>query len=576
MPAVCDMRRKWLRTLRATGGCGMADLGVRAPARGRAELPDDFLPKPWPKFIGPWPRLTGRQAPAFWSGFDGDETDGDVAAALAAEFGHRNMPWQWWAQRKICSRLPADEDGIRLWTHPDVCLIIPRQNGKSEIAIDRILFGLFVLGETIIYSAQRWATAEDIYDRLIEIIEQSPELVAKLAPRTGLPRGYSKEKDRGIIELANGGRIRIGLRGKDLGVGLTKLDLVIFDEAYKLTAEQRTGLTGAQLAALNPQTIYLSTPPVYTSPKYQHCHVLASMRRLGRKRSPELFFAEWMAPRPEPDERNPQEYARLLTEARDHPDAARLGNPSHGVIHRQRDMERERRAATTPDELALFDADFLGWGVYPPDESDREPVIPLDWWNTMIDKVPVLVGDRVIAVHRSWDRRVWAIAAGSRTSGGKVHLEVGYLRNASLPQVAAYLSVLIELWDPAAIIVDGRGSANVLVARMRDLGFDVTEASTPQMAKAAGGFVDAAMAAEITHVGQEILEAALKVVQKRDLPMGDFVWNDAEAGVPQWTAVTLAHWGVLMFAEEPAASVAPVVSQDAVDLDEVDVLAAAF
>jgi hypothetical protein len=91
-------------------------------------------------------------------------------------------------------------------------------------------------------------------------------------------------------------------------------------------------------------------------------------------------------------------------------------------------------------------------------------------------------------------------------------------------------------------IVDGRGRANVLVGRMRDLGFEVYEASTPQMAKAAGGFVDSALAGEVSHVGQPILEEALKVVQKRELPMGDFVWNDAEAGVPQWTAVTLAHW----------------------------------
>jgi hypothetical protein len=493
---------------------------------------------------------------------------------LAAECGQRCMPHQWWALRKICSRLPADEDGLRLFTHPDSCLIEARQNGKTQIVILRILLGLFVYGETCIYSAQRWATAEDVYDRLVDIIEGTPWLLARLQPRLGLPRGYSKDKDRGVIECVNGASLRVGLRGKDLGVGLTKLDLVIFDEAYKLTAEQRTGLTGAQLAAENPQTIYLSTPPVWGSPKYAQCGVLAAIRRLGLKQAPDLFFAEWMAPRPEPDERNPEEYARLLTEARDHPDAARLANPSHGVIHRQRDMERERRSADTPEALALFDADFLGWGVWPPDESDREPVISWEVWQAMIDKAPLLVGDKVIAVHRSLDRRLWAIAAGSRTLGGKVHLEVGYLRGATLPQVAVYLSILIELWDPAAIIVDGRGPANVLVAKMRDLGFEVVEANTPQMAKACGGIVDAALASEITHVGQDILERARQVVQKRKLPQGDWVWNDAEAGVPQWTAVTLAHWGVQMFAEEVGESAGPIVSHDVVNLDELDLMGA--
>lgn len=556
----------------------MADLDVRTPAppRGHAQLPDDFLPKPYPKFVGDWPRLDGRQEPEFWHGFDGDETDGNLAADLAFEFGMRCMPWQWWSLRKLCSRLPADAGGFRLWAHPDCVIICPRQNGKTEIAILRILFGLVVLGETIIYSAQRWITAEQVYDRLIEIIESSPDLLSRLKPRTGLPKGYSKQKDRGEIELENGGVARFGLRSKDMGVGLTKLDLVIFDEAYNLTAEQRTGLTGAQLAALNPQTIYLSTPPVYTSPKYQHCQVLASMRRLGRKRSPDMFFAEWMAPRPEPDERNLKEYVRLLTEARDRPNAARMANPSHGVIHRERDMERERRAATTPEELELFDADFLGWGIYPPDDSERIPVITEEQWISMEDKAPDLVGDRVIAVHRTLDRRRWAIAAGSRTSGGKIHLEVGYLKNTSVAQVAVYLSILIGLWDPAAIIVDGRGTANVLTAKMADLGFEIYEANTPQMAKACGGFVDAALDGDITHVGQPILEAARKVVQKRELPQKDFVFNDAEAGHPQWTAVVLAHWGVQMFAEEISESASPVVSQDAVNLDEVDILSAAF
>jgi hypothetical protein len=63
--------------------------GARNAGRGAAELPEDFLPKPWPKFIGRWPRLTGRHEPEFWSGFAGDETDGDVAANL----GFENRGW---------------------------------------------------------------------------------------------------------------------------------------------------------------------------------------------------------------------------------------------------------------------------------------------------------------------------------------------------------------------------------------------------------------------------------------------------------------------------------------------------
>lgn len=537
----------------------MADLDVRQPARGRADLGDDFLPKPWPKYIGRWPRLTGRQEPEFWSGFEGDETDGDVAANLGFEFGARCMPWQWWALRKTLSRLPADDDGIRLWTHPDVVLAIPRQNGKTQIAILRILFGLFVLGETQIYSAQRWLTAEDVYDRLIEIIEASPWLKSRLQPKVGLPLGYSKAGERGEIQLRNGGSIRIGLRSGDLGRGLTKLDLVIFDEAYKLTEEQKSALTGAQKASENAQTIYLSTPPIIAI--HPRCHVFAGLRRLGLRNAPDMFFAEWMAPR---------------SMSRDDPDAARMANPSHGVIHKQRDMDSELRTATSPAALALFDADYMGWGDYPPDELDKVPLISLKAWRDMTDKAPVLVGDRVIAISRSWDRQLWAIAAGQRTAGGKIHVEVGYFRKASLPQVALFLAILIEMWDPAAVIVDSKNPANVLVARMAELGFEILEASTPQAAKAAGGFLDAALSAELSHVGQPILETAVQNAEKRDLPMGDFVWNTKDAQNPQLDAISLLHWGVQTFAEELGESASPAVSQDVVDLDEFDVLERAF
>lgn len=274
-----------------------------------------------------------------------------------------------------------------------------------------------------------------------------------------------------------------------------------------------------------------------------------------------MFFAEWMAP---------------ASMDRDDPAAPRLANPSHGVIHRQRDMERERRAAITPEMLALFDADYLGRGVWPTFDEDREPEFSAEVWSGLEDLAPQLVGDRVIAVHRSLDRRVWAIAAGSRTARGRVHVEVGYLRATTLPQVALYLATLIELWEPAAILVDSRSSANVLVPRMRDLGFEVLEASTPQMARACGGIVDAVEAGELSHVGQDCLEKARLVVQRRVLPQGDFVWNDAELSMPQWTAVTLAHWATLMFAQEVTESASPAVAEDATDLDEMDVMARAF
>jgi len=159
--------------------------------------------------------------------------------------------------------------------------------------------------------------------------------------------------------------------------GLDSIDLVVFDESYNLSEVEVSALTGAQLAAPNSQTIYTSTPPVCEV--HPDCRVLADMRRLGRQRAPDLYFAEWSAPE---------------GIARDDPETWRLASPSYGVIQKERDVRRMLAKSTTPSARALFDADVLGWGSWPPDESELAAVIPLDVWDAMAmgDEDPQLVG----------------------------------------------------------------------------------------------------------------------------------------------------------------------------------------
>jgi hypothetical protein len=83
-------------------------------------------------------------------------------------------------------------------------------------------------------------------------------------------------------------------------------------------------------------------------------------------------------------------------------------------------------------------------------------------------------------------------------------------------------------------------------------------------------------AGELSHVGQPILERGIEAARKRELKLGDFAWDTEGGDIAQIVAITLAHWGVLMFAEEPGESASPEISQDVVNLDEVDLLEAAI
>lgn len=536
----------------------LAAARAAAPRRGRAVLSEEFLPKPYPKFIGSWARLTGRQEPEVTSWFPGDESDGDYAAELGFEAGVRCMPWQWWGLRKILSRLPSG-----LWTHPDCVFTTTRQSGKTQIIILRILFGLFILGETIVYSAQRWKTSEEVFDRCVGIILGNEWMRELLEARPGCPDGFSKAGKVGQIFLANGGSLFCGLRSGDLGRGSTKVDLVIFDEAYKLTEDQAKAMTGAQLAAANAQTIYISTPAIQSVHPY--CEQLATMRSLGLARTRDVFFAEWRAP----DGAD-----------RSDPESWRLASPSFGVIQKARDVRRELVKSRTDRGRRLFDADYLGIGDYPVDEQDRDPVIPIEEvWRPLADVMPVLVGQRVIAISRSLDAETWFIAAGCRTVTGRVQIEVGYAEKAHIGQVAMYVTLLVERWDPAAIVIEGRDPAKSLAPYLRKVfDVDVHLTSAPQFAVACRGFIDGAFSGDVSHSDQPILTDALVEAALRKLPQGDQVWDMTEGSPAPLVAVTLAHWAVLEFAEEDGPTARPVGSSQefAATSSDLDVLGAAF
>jgi phage terminase large subunit-like protein len=59
------------------------------------------------------------------------------------------------------------------WASFENALVVPRQNGKTELAIARMLAGALVLGERlIIYTAHLARTSEEVFRRTREKIEE--------------------------------------------------------------------------------------------------------------------------------------------------------------------------------------------------------------------------------------------------------------------------------------------------------------------------------------------------------------------------------------------------------------------
>lgn len=495
-------------------------------------------PARWPEWLGAFPRLTGRQQPEHESWHEGDESEGDSAARFGIRIGLWLLPWEWMIVRAVLSLLAPNEWGIRLYTHRIVVIEATRQQGKTLILILIILWKLFKRRRRVVYTAQQWATVEDVFDRVVAIIDRIPSLKKRLL------KPPSKKDNRGTIVLrpVRGDKhvvqAQFGPRTQHFARGFTEVDDLILDEAYDLVPKEVANLTGAQAASENPQTIYASTPPVVS--QHPNCHRFSGLvRTVERGGAPGMYGALYRAPK---------------HFKRGDPAAYPLAQPSYGVVGNDRDMESHLQGAQEagPDDLALFDADWLGWGDYPPPANKRPSEIPAEVWERMGPKpgepAAVLTGPRVLALYRE---QGWAIVAAQRTTSGRIHIEVGYPRpdvgDMSTPEIAEKVAAMVTAWDPAAVIV-GRGAAAEVVPDLEAAGIDVTVPNSTEEAQASGGFLSDALAGLLSHRGQDGMKTAVANAFKRELPSGGFVWEIFDpASYAQLMGGTLARWGLVKF-----------------------------
>lgn len=502
--------------------------------------------------MGSWPRLTGRQEPEFESRHPGDESEGDRCAEfgynLAKTYGvkTRCMPWQWSSVRGILSLLPANAYGERVWTHRDVCIEATRQQGKTLIVVLLILFHLFVapaFGRArpvkIVYTAQRWSTAKDVYTRVTKVISRVPYLKQQLKrpPSTRDNHGFIEV----VVERGKDGADDITAtaefapRSQEFGRGVTELDILFLDEAYDIDPGIENDLTGAQSASDNPQTIYLSTAPVFA--KHPKCHSLADMHRLGHARAPGLFYRLFAAPR------------HL---SREDPATWRLAQPSFDVATNEREIGSKLQKARGFLKRSIFEADYLGWGDYPPPEVEGDTEISAEKWTGMGIKarggtVPTLSGKPAVVIEREGSGP-WVIVAAWRTSGGPVLIEVGYCEVASVATVVARVGTLVAAWDPCALMVRSGSAAAELLPDLETAGFEVTMANRTEVAQACGGFLNGARDREFVHSDQVEMDGAVSAAVKHDLPAGGFIWELVdEMSYPALMGASLAHWALTKF-----------------------------
>jgi hypothetical protein len=514
-----------------------------------------------------FPNLTGNRDPHYLLCDEGDQTEADKALKFYGRIKREQMPWQEDTTRGI---LALEPDG--LFTHPTAVIIACRQNGKTLSAADlRILFGLFVRGERIIYSAQRWATAESIFKRLKRIIESRPSLKSRVTR-------WTCSQGQASIELESGALVSFITRSLDSGRGFDEIDVIIYDESYNLKDAETAALSPTQLAAKNPQTIYLSS--AVNQEVHANGQVLAGVRHraleainTGATRTG-LYYAEYMAPTPPADCSEPERRA-----LREDPETWRQANPSFGVIQ----TEPKVRKLLTELGPKSFEVEILGWGDWPEIAGSHRLVDP-DTWASLTEPAPRLQNPypRIIAVDRAPVSRTWAISGTQYTDAGTAYGEIGYSGQASPTEIVKRLVDIVGECDPAALLIQMQSPAAVLKPLLIEAGIEPVIVNQSEFAVACEGILEAAKSEHFAHNGWQSLADSVAAAAKKELPGGRYIWIPGDGGgsITHWVSMTLAHWGLLTFGTPPRRSAPPMADQhetSEADLDtEFDALSAPF
>lgn len=468
--------------------------------------------------------------PAFLS------SSGQEAVELAAMAGLQLFPWQ---QHVLDVGLREREDGS--WSSFEVCVNVPRQNGKGGIIEARELAGLFLLDEQlIIHSAHEFKTSKVAFQRIEALIYGCPDL----RKRVKRVRNNTNETS---ITLWSGQVLQFLARSGGSGRGFTG-DCNVMDECMILGDDAMGALMPTMTAIPNPQLWYLGSAGI-GGPSVQLGRLRRRAESAQESGQPDLSLAyfEWSVD-PHRDECGP---ACTEHDGSDDPESWAKSNPSLGRLISH---EFLRNARASMGNSGIFEREHLGVGVYPSDEADTWQVIDEEAWRALAaaeahpearnaDGSPI-PGVVSFAIDMTLERSHAAIAVAGPWRGG-THVEVPDHRPGT-DWIVERAKELHKRWQPRCWVVDEGGPAGSLIPELKEaLGVEIVTPKVREIAQGCGQFYDAVADQSLSHHDPAPLATALAGAQKR--PLGDaWAWARRSAGVDisPLVAVTLAKWGL--------------------------------
>lgn len=491
-------------------------------------LEDPRLEVP-PSLFFPRTSPVGAQVPTHFHAPEWSQTAGDDLTDLASACGVEQMPWQ-----QLVARNAMCEDPMTgKWLAFQVCLIVPRQNGKNGIVRWRLLAGLFLFGEEkLVHSAHLFKTARAEYLAIRQIIESNPEFMAQV-------RSMPDSKETAII-LKDGRRLDFVARSRANGRGLQG-DCVILDEAFALSSELVSDLLPVLSSRSSPQVWYTSSTGMDDS------EVLLNMRKKALEnpeKNKHLAFFEWSAPLDRVDWRSPE--------------AVAASNPALGYLQ-------------SWEWISEVELDVMGQEQYQRERlgvwADRssEAAIGVDLWARSFATKEALVGAKVVrrsvALEVTADRDLAVLAGAAELKDGRVVVDI-IAAKPGVAWVQDEVARVVKKQKPhAGVVVDSFSGAAALAPRLQAEGIPVAFALTQDVTRGTADFYDRVVRTEedeegnpvpapsLLHGAHDLLDDAAHTARRRLVGTSKTAWtwkNFGEVRVEPLRAVTLALRGLDM------------------------------
>lgn len=470
--------------------------------------------------------MTGSQTPTFCVEPERTGTEGEYAAELMSVYAYAIDRWQ----MLIVDCWLGTDDAMR-YTVTSAGLSVSRQNGKNVCLEARVIYGMLIRAERVLWTAHQVRTCKKAFKRLAAIFKDKrhPELMEEVA----MIRYTNGEE---CIELKNGGSVEFMARSRQGARGYDGISLVIFDEAQELTDDQLDAVMATLAASTTGtrQIIYTGTPPYPSCPG-----TVFRRRRKVCRESPGAHDAwhEWSVEAKSVDDIRVDD-RKLWYET----------NPALGI------RLSEEFTATELSTMSKdgFARERLGW--WSPELANKDdPALDLAAWAAAASDELRPDGKVAYGVKFAPDGSEVVLAGAVITPEG--HVRISFIDRKPTGHGTKWLAAwLNERYSKACcVVIDGRNGADVLVDRVSEVWKakgSVVRPKAGDVCAAAGQLQDALAEGRLSwYRPQEALNQSVKTSIRRPLAGG---WAFGGEDAAPIEACALALWGAKTSKRDPS------------------------